>query len=424
MLPRITGAHALRVTAPRPRCALRTLIGILAASQLLMAVAAMGVRSKDTSTAPAKDDTTQLSAGGEHTREKLGAVTLSNTKLPRDSLGNPLITGETSVLAVNDSLYFYVNNWGGCPSVDCCRSSGGCASCCFLPPSTAYPDACVFTTNHSVLVYHTTDLNNWSLLGVALSTQNRPRGIEFRPHVVYNSARQLFVMWYEDRPPPSQGHPFGSAGYNVAVSRNAEGPFRTIATRVKVADVPGDFDILVDDNLTAWHVQTTTNDPEAVRGFVVTKLDTDYAGPASPRISASFVAPKPAEGPVMFQRRGLFYILGGTTCCACKGGSSIFVFQASSPLGPWKYVDDVGSNPGKFNPHNPHSYVTGAQASTVFEFPAGSGQLIWLGNQWVSSPFRNTDLLYWSILSFNSTGHVQQFTWMPNCTVNLSNLRK
>ena len=85
---------------------------------------------------------------------------------------------------------------------------------------------------------------------------------------------------------------------------------------MKVADVPGDFDILVDDNLTAWHVQTTTDDPEAVRGFVVTKLDTDYAGPASPRISASFVAPKPAEGPAMFQRRGLFYILGGTTCCA------------------------------------------------------------------------------------------------------------
>ena len=43
-----------------------------------------------------------------------GGVVLSNTDLPLDTSGAPLITGETSVVAVNGTYYFYVNNWGGC----------------------------------------------------------------------------------------------------------------------------------------------------------------------------------------------------------------------------------------------------------------------------------------------------------------------
>ena len=58
-------------------------------------------------------------------------VVLSNTELPRDTDGKPLITGETSVVSRSDGThYFYVNNWGGCADVDCCPSAGGCASCC------------------------------------------------------------------------------------------------------------------------------------------------------------------------------------------------------------------------------------------------------------------------------------------------------
>lgn len=44
-----------------------------------------------------------------------GSVTLSNTQLPRDTAGNPLITGEASVLKAPDgNFYFYFNNWGEC----------------------------------------------------------------------------------------------------------------------------------------------------------------------------------------------------------------------------------------------------------------------------------------------------------------------
>ena len=33
------------------------------------------------------------------------------------------------------------------------------------------------------------------------------------------------------------------------------------------------------------------------------------------------------------------------------------------------------------------------QASAVFEAPPGSGRMLWLGNQWVTAPARNADLL-------------------------------
>ena len=54
-------------------------------------------------------------------------VTLSNVKLPVDSSGNNLLTGEATLLAHNGSYYAYFNNWGGCPGIDCCPGSQGCA---------------------------------------------------------------------------------------------------------------------------------------------------------------------------------------------------------------------------------------------------------------------------------------------------------
>lgn len=354
---------------------------------------------------------TACAAGGD-------SVVLSNLALPHDTSGAPLITGETSVVAVNGTYYFYVNDWGGCADVDCCPSPGGCADCCYVPSTPAYPDPCVFAGNHSVHVYATEDLATWRHLGVALSPAHRAAGVEFRPHVVFNERTARYVMWYEDRPSA-----IVSSGYAVATAAQPEGPFLTVAQAVAVADVPGDFDVLVDADGAAWHVQTTTNDPNATRGFVVTALDESFTAPAVPRRAASFVAPKPAEGPVLFRRPGHgYYILGGTTCCACRGGASIYVFRAPSPLGPWRFVGDIGSNPPRtpnatFDPHSPDSYSTRAQASAVFEAPPGSDQWVWLGNQWVTSGARNSGLLYWFVIDFDGSGDPRQVVFAPNATV-------
>lgn len=223
------------------------------------------------------------------------------------------------------------------------------------------------------MVYKTANFQNFTYLGAVLSLDHRPAGIEFRPHVVYNANTKTFVMWFEDRPSA-----IVSSGYSVATSTSPSGPFATVVTAVAMADVPGDFDLLVDDDGACYHVQTTTNDPNAMKGFAVTLLNNAYTGPAVPKKSAPFQAPMPAEGPVFFKRGDTYYILGGTTCCACRGGSSIYVFVAPSPLGPWRYLSDVGSRPSHtYNPNSPTNYVTGAQASTVIQVSDGKGRYVW-----------------------------------------------
>ncbi len=122
-------------------------------------------------------------------------VRLSNTMLPRDRDGNELVTGEASILSTGGLYYVYFNNWGGCPGVDCCASSGGCASCCFAPPSTAYPDACVYTGNHSFVAYSTPDFETWTNEGVVLDPSRRRPGIAFRPQVI-SCSHALFCLKY------------------------------------------------------------------------------------------------------------------------------------------------------------------------------------------------------------------------------------
>ena len=48
------------------------------------------------------------------------------------------------------------------------------------------------------------------------------------------------------------------------------------------------------------------------------------------------------EGPIFFKHGDNYYITQGSGCCACKGGSSIYVFTATAPLwlgllGCWAY---------------------------------------------------------------------------------------
>ena len=343
-------------------------------------------------------------------------VSLSNTQLPKDTAGKLLLTGEADVLAHGGKYYLYMNDWGGCRGVNCCDSSGGCAACCFAGPH----DPCVYTVNHTVNVYETSDFTAWTKLGAALPRAGRLDGIVFRPHVVFNNKTKLFVMWYENRfvpgvsPPPDWG-----SGYHVAVSATPAGPFKTIAQNVQLAGGGklGDFDILVDDvDGTAYLVHGT-----GVPHTYVVQLNDTYTGGAGPDAYTTFTTPKPSEGPVFFQRQGMYYILPGTGCCACKGGSSIYVLTAPHPMGPWQYHGDIGSVPGHtFDPHSPHNYVTNAQASAVFRV---GDQYVWLGNQWTTSEdgMRDHDKLYWTTLPFDDAhgGVIEQLAWHDTCELEL-----
>lgn len=339
-------------------------------------------------------------------------VVLSNTALPLDTQGNMLLTGELTMMNVSNTWYVYMNNWGGCSGVDCCPSGDGCASCCFNPPSPTYPDPCVYTNNHSVVVYSTTDFQTWTFGGEALPLANRKVGIEFRPQVVYSSVLDMFVMWYEDRWS-------GQGGYAVATSKTPTGPFTTLYDTVRMYGKGrvGDYDVFVDDDGTCYHVRT---------GITIEKLVPNCTMPSG----QTYELPNGGvEGPSMFKRDGIYYILVGLGCCACRGGSNVVVYTSSTgPMGPYSLAGDVGSNSTAghvFDKHSPYNYVTRAQGSKVVRVPAADGsiQYLWVGNQWVSAEQpgapRNHDLLYWTLLQFNQTGFIQQIVRQDSVTLSL-----
>jgi len=157
---------------------------------------------------------------------------LSNLVLPRDTTGRELVTGEADVLAYNGSYYFYFNNWGDCPGVDCCDNKhGGCESCCM-----SHATDCTYFDNHTVVAYRSDDLKSFTPLGVVFSTGqfSALRGVSmFRPHTIYNPATRMFVMWYKATCLACVA-PRPRGWYGVATSKSLAGPFR-----VAVEVVPG-----------------------------------------------------------------------------------------------------------------------------------------------------------------------------------------
>ena len=411
--------------------------------------------STASSVAPISDKSAKsVSSSAATNTTRATTKTLSNIMLPRDREGRPLITGEMDVMSHNGSWYFYANDWGSCPGIDCCASSGGCASCCYDNPPQPYTPGCGDLKNgsdpygyyHQVVVYQTSDFVTWNYLGVALPLSLRKPGELMRMHVIYNAKTQLFVMWYEDRP---------ETGYSVAISPTPQGPFHTIRTNVVM---PGsgriaDMDLFVDpDTLRAYHVRV---------GFVVVELDENYTSPLALR--STFKTPRSAEAPVMFKRGDWYYILSGTDCCYCRGGANVFVVMSKSPNGPWIFAGDVGSNTSQpvYNPHSPYNYITKSQLQKVFVVPKNSltsvtttistataaaaaaaigksgdekqndkkkeeekviveednNTYIFLGMQWNSGlrftppTSRNHDLMYFWPLQFNNNATIKQIQW-------------
>ena len=54
------------------------------------------------------------------------------------------------------------------------------------------------------------------------------------------------------------------------------------------------------------------------------------------------------EGAMLFKRKGIYYSIYGSCCCACRQGSGAVVFSSNNIQGPWKRQSrDVNCKAGK-----------------------------------------------------------------------------
>jgi len=112
----------------------------------------------------------------------------------------------------------------------------------------------------------------------------------------------------------------------------------------------------------------------------------------------------------MFKRNGSYYLLIGSGCCACIGGASIIYMYAPTPFGPFSGNVNINENQ-LWDPYSPYNYVANSQQTDVVKI--NDENYLWIGNQWVSSRYRNTDFFYFSILKFNFKD-IKQFIYEEN----------
>lgn len=362
-----------------------------------------------------------------------------------DTDGNVMVTGELGIMFHNQTYYITMNNWGGC-------KNSGCNS------------PCVYSGNHTVSLYSTPDFESFTNHGTILSASQRPAGIEFRPHMVYNSHSKLFVLWWVSRPYPpppvigvlilvglviwvlgilvfwkfgsrkverwdvglaffgililvtgfgfwlSQRPRTGGKWFAVATSPNPTGPFTMVTDRVKLqADCTNgaDYTLYVDEEdpekpaYVVWSSYLTHDK------ICVEKLDKTYTrGEGKGELSyTTFNPPSQSEAPVMFFHQGSYYLFLGKCCCACSWGANLYYYTSDTLLGEYVFRGDVGTGPDG-------NYTTKSQLTTVF--PIANNSWVLVGNNWGSDDkwhAYNRDHLYFYPLEIAESGNVSQVEW-------------
>ena len=304
---------------------------------------------------------------------------------------------------------------------------------------TQMPDKCGFRGTHNVSAWSSPDLSSgsWRYEGLALPYTERPPGILYRPHVVYNAATQLWVLWFNllDRP--------RFQGYVAATSAHPAGPYTVRVPEVALARANcGDFDLLVDDSSGEAFVIYTCGHVMGVEG-----LDAQYLG-SSGAVSALFPTYF-VEAPVLFRRGGVYIALFGFCCCYCRQGSGVMVHTATHPLGPWTLVNSTARPDGDVacvrppregegerwalpapadTPNQGCAYQNGtARADTVSVTRSqqnslirlADGRIVWTGNRWGQAPdgIKGHEPQAWLPLEFDADGAILPMRWLDTWTL-------
>ena len=286
-------------------------------------------------------------------------------------------------------------------------------------------------------VYSSSNLRDWTYQGTLL--KDPPKGVYYRPYVVFNPKTKKYVLWYNWY----QTLWKGQAG--VAVSDSPTGPFAIVNPKAHLSGAsPGDGSLFVDNDGTGYYIYTDIANGYALR---VEKLTADFTD-ANGQGSSDFIG-YGVEAPLLFRRDDLYYILAGTLCNDCPQGSEVGVEISSSPLGPYSFGGQINHQSGSdqmqassdviFNTNTeagtngtaPPGFVYSikktfpfirAQQTWVAQLPSvGKHPLyIWIADGWNTSKdgTRGHDFQYWGMpLQFNPDGTIQPLKFAPRWVI-------
>jgi len=347
-----------------------------------------------------------------------GAVTINNMAPRVDVNGNIIDAHDGTVQKFtigNSSLYYmHAMQYGLCEE----PANLGCDQT---------PDHCGFLPDHNISIWSSPDLSSgsWEYVGNSISVEDRPPGVVFRPHLVYNPNTKLYVLWWN--------YDYNGDFLAVATAPSPAGPF---TLQNKVVNITkgqsGDFALFVDDDGTGYVVYSWA--------YVmhIEQLTPDFiysSGKTGSDFSEYFV-----EAPVFFKRGDIYYVLFGYCCCYCEQGSGIMVHTATSPLGPYtKVPGDLACvsdqtpiysmaraepTPGQGCQYAnaATTSITRSQQNYIVQVDTPNGiEYIWTGDRWQQAPdgIKGHDPQYWVPLQFDSNGMIQNVTWVDSFTMDV-----
>jgi beta-xylosidase len=292
------------------------------------------------------------------------------------------------------------------------------------------PDHCGFQNNHNITIFKSYDLSSgsWQHVGNAIDVKDRPEGIVFRPHAVYNPIFKEYVLYWNYVAAGTY------AGYAAASSKSPEGPF---IMRNKLVNVTragaGDFDIFIDDDGTGYIIYDNQDHWMGIEQLTPDLLySTGKKAICNPGAADPYFFSTPfVEAPVMFKRNGTYYALFSHCCCYCYQGSGIRVHTAPHPMGPWTIQDggDIACKkadsftfraeptPGQGCQYGDPTTTATVRAQQNFvvqvDTPKGT-EYVWTGDRWQQAPdgIKGHEPQTWIPLHFNSDGSISFVDWV------------
>ena len=199
--------------------------------------------------------------------------------------------------------------WIGSAWVPCANEPAinGCANMTY--------GACGFD-NNGIAIYSSSAISN---RGWQVETRNvlplttRATGEYWEPNIAFNPTTSSFVVWYIFSAPNTT-----LGVVQVATASSPSGPWLLVNRNVTLR-----YPSFTSAELFVEHgdgyVLYSSQQPHAHPMAVVERLDSTWTrstGKASPPFGGS----AGGEGEVLFERKGVYYMLEGGLCCFCRGG--------------------------------------------------------------------------------------------------------
>jgi hypothetical protein len=248
-------------------------------------------------------------------------VTLSNKDPRLDTNGNVVDCHDGPIVGPINGTYFLYGEWYGENNFAVQGSNA-------LPKLSVYTSADLTSGSweYRGLLHNNTN-PGWN---VSKEWPWAPAGAWYSPSAVFSEARQKFIMYFS----ASQAE---CCEAQWGVAQSDDGVHFELVSMTATSSMKSSLDgssLFIDDDGVGYVAYDAMQAPGLLDHVVsIDRLSPDLLSSSGERMvlfNDSFV-----EGTMLFKRKGRYYVIYSSCCCACREGAGAVVLSATNITGPW-----------------------------------------------------------------------------------------